>query len=45
MKYGPERNYWNEYIFQAYVNHRTEVVFIAGLPDIEESRPHSRVNS
>ena len=45
MKYGPERNYWNDYIFEAYVNHRTEVVFIAGLPDVEESRPHSRVNS
>jgi len=45
MKYGPKRNYWNEYIFEAYVNHRTEVVFLAGLPDVEETRPHSRVNS
>ena len=45
MKYGLERNYWNEYVFEAYVNHRTEVVFLAGLPDVEESRPHSRVNS
>ena len=45
MKYGPERNYWNEYIFEAYVNHRTELVFLAGLPDVEESRPHSKVNS
>jgi len=45
MKYGLERNYWNEYIFEAYVNHRTELIFLAGLPDVEESRPHSRVNS
>jgi hypothetical protein len=45
MKYGPDRNYWNEYIFEAYVNHRAEVIFIAGLPDVEESRPHSRMNS
>lgn len=45
MKYGLERNYWNEYLFEAYVNHRTEAILLAGLPDVEESRPHSRVNS
>ncbi len=27
------------------VNHRTETVYLAGLPDIPESRPHSAVNS
>ena len=42
MKYGLELNYWNEYIFEAYANHQTSVVFLRGLPDIEESRPHSR---
>jgi hypothetical protein len=45
MKYGLERNYWNEYMLQAYVNHQTEVIFLAGLPDVEETRPHSRMNS
>lgn len=45
MKYGPTRNYWTEFVFEAYVNHRTEVIFLAGLPDVAESRPHSRVNS
>lgn len=45
MKYGPERNYWNEYVFEAYVNHRAEVIFLCGLPDVEESRPRSRVNA
>lgn len=45
MKYGPKRSYWSEYIFEAYFNHSTEAVFLAGLPDVEESRPHSRVNS
>jgi hypothetical protein len=45
MKYGPERSYWSEYIFEAYVNHQTEVVFLSGLPDVAETRPHSRVNS
>jgi len=44
MKYGPERNYWNEYIFEAYLNHSTDSIFLAGLPDVEGSRPHARKN-
>lgn len=44
LKYGATRSYWNEYIFEAYVNHRTEVIYLAGVPDVPESRPHSRVN-
>jgi len=45
MKFGPSRNYWTEFVFEAYVNHRTDVIFLVGLPDVPESRPHSRVNS
>ena len=45
MKYGLSSAYWNEYIFEAYANHRPDAVFLAGLPDVEESRPHSRANS
>jgi hypothetical protein len=45
MKYGPTRAYWNDFVFEAYVNYRTEAVYLAGLPDIPESRPHSKVNS
>ena len=44
MKFGPSQNYWTEFVFEAYVNHRTDVIFLAGLPDIPESRPHSRAN-
>lgn len=44
MKYGPTRKYWNDYVFEAYVNYKTEVVFLAGLPDVPESRPCSKVN-
>jgi len=44
MKYGPERSYWPEDVFEAYVNHTPEVIYLTGLPDVEESRPHSRVN-
>lgn len=45
MKFGPTRDYWNEFVFEAYVNHRSDVIFLKGLPDVPESRPHSRVNS
>jgi hypothetical protein len=47
MKYGAPPHagrYWTEYIFEAYANYETEVIFLEGLPDIAESRPHARVN-
>lgn len=40
MKWGPARTYWTEFVFEAYVNHRHEVIFLQGLPDVAESRPH-----
>jgi len=45
MKYGLDSRYWLEYIFEAYVNHTPNIIYLQGLPDIDESRPHSRVNS
>ena len=42
---GATRDGWTGFVFEAYVNHRTEVIFLAGFPDIAESRPHSRFNS
>jgi len=45
MKCGPTRTYWNDFVFEGYVNHRTEAIYLAGLPDVPESRPHSEVNS
>jgi hypothetical protein len=44
MKHEPTRMYWNDFVFEAYVNHRTEVIYLAGLPDVSESRPHSEVH-
>ncbi|MFU8806004.1 MAG: hypothetical protein ACNA8W_19490, partial [Bradymonadaceae bacterium] len=44
MKFGPTRDYWTEFVFEAYWDHQKEVIFLKGLPDVEESRPHSRVN-
>jgi hypothetical protein len=45
MKDGPTRRYWNDYVFEAYVNHTPNAIFLTGLPELPESRPHSRVNS
>ncbi|PYT19754.1 MAG: hypothetical protein DMG57_44325 [Acidobacteria bacterium] len=44
MKYGPTRPYWNDFVFEAYVNHRAEAIYLAGLPDVPETRPHSEVS-
>ena len=44
MKFGPSRNYWNEFIVEAYVNNRKEVIYLAGVPDIPESLPLSKVS-
>jgi hypothetical protein len=44
MKWGPTRNYWTEFVFEAYVNHRRDAIYLKGLPDVAESRPHAEVN-
>ena len=44
MKYGPTREYWNDYVFEAYVNHQADAIYVAGLPDVPESRPHSEMS-
>lgn len=45
MKRGLHDRYWSEYVFEAYASHRTEAIFLMGLPDVPESRPHSQVNA
>lgn len=45
MKRGLSERFWLEYVFEAYASHQPEAVFLIGLPDIAESRPHSKVNS
>lgn len=44
MKRGLDERHWLEYVFEAYAGHRPEAVFLMGLPDIAESRPHSRID-
>lgn len=45
MKYGLSQHYWNEYIFESYVNHIQGAILLTGFPDIPLSRPHSRESS
>jgi hypothetical protein len=45
MKYGLVRHYWNEYIFQAYANHKANVVYLTGIPDRADTRPHFDPNA
>jgi hypothetical protein len=40
MKQGLSDNYWNKTIFQAYVNHKPDVIYLLGLPDVSSFRPH-----
>lgn len=52
MKYGlsgqqinyrrSSMHYWNEYVFEGYVNHQDNMILLAGYPDIALSRPHSK---
>ncbi|HYX34539.1 MAG TPA: hypothetical protein VE954_15665, partial [Oligoflexus sp.] len=44
FKYGLTRQYWNEYIFEAYFNHEPQACYLKGIPDIDLSRPHSRAS-
>lgn len=41
LKFGPERRYWSELIFEGYSNYNSGAIFLHGLPDVPESRPHS----
>jgi hypothetical protein len=41
LKYGPETNYWNEFVLKAYHHHRPDAIFLAGIPDLNASLPHA----
>lgn len=44
LKYGLSRSYWNDYLMDAYVNYRYDMIMLAGVPDVPASLPHSRGN-
>ena len=34
-------NHWLEFVFEGYVGHTDQAIFVQGLPDLAETRPHS----
>ncbi len=42
FKWGETARYWPEFVFEAYSNHSAGAIFLHGLPDMPETRPHSR---
>jgi hypothetical protein len=41
LKYGFDRNDWNEFVFRAYHHHTAEAIFLAGIPDLKSTLPHA----
>lgn len=41
LKYGPDPNYWNEFVFKAYHHHQSDAIFLAGIPDLKATLPHA----
>lgn len=40
LKFGLESNYWNEFIYSAYLHEQPDAVFLAGVPDLRATLPN-----
>ena len=46
MKYGKDRNYWVEFAFWGYLQHRPDVIYLMGLPDnVASQAAHESFNA
>jgi hypothetical protein len=34
---GSAREYWNDFVLEAYVNHRADAIYLAGLPTFQRA--------
>jgi hypothetical protein len=41
LKFGPEPNYWNEFVLKAYHHHQPDAIFLTGIPDLKDTLPHA----
>jgi len=41
LKRGQNPNFWNEFVFKAYHHHRSDAIFLAGIPDLKATLPHA----
>ncbi|WP_300464183.1 hypothetical protein [Desulfobacula sp.] len=44
MRYGKNKHFWNEYIFEGFVNYQADMIMLAGFPDKPLSMPHSEAS-
>ncbi len=41
FKYGPTTHFWNDFVFQGYHHHQFDAIFLAGIPDLKDTLPHT----
>lgn len=41
MKFGPTKNYWNEFVFRAYHHHQADAIYLSGIPDLKSTLRHA----
>ena len=41
LKYGPDPNYWNEFVFKGYHHHQNDAICLSGIPDLKAMLPHA----
>ena len=41
LKFGPRRNYWNEFVLLAYHHHQADAIYLSGIPDLKATLPHA----
>ena len=41
LKHGLSTNYWNEFIVEAFAGYRREAIFLQGIPNLAQTRPHA----
>lgn len=44
LKFGSDSVHWMEFVFQAYHHYQFDAIFLAGIPDVAVSLPHSPVH-
>jgi hypothetical protein len=41
MKFGRSTNFWNEFVFTAYLHHQAQAIFLAWITDLKTTLPHA----
>jgi hypothetical protein len=41
LKFGPSKNYWNNFVFLAFHHHQADAIYLSGIPDLKATLPHA----